>query len=479
MDQEAALYSWVCPSCGRRVPRRTVVCRCGLKYADARNPAPVTPASRPASPNGPATANSSTLAGGLSETVRTRAILVAAALVLIALPAWWIRGRTPNAAPAASAQTVAAPGAVRPAVLPAATPAPGPPEAPVPSAEERVRAALARNRADNPPAPEDGALEDLIARAMPAVVRVETPQGSGTGFFVRYDTILTNVHVVANNAMVTVRRSGGIAGPARVETTAPELDVAVLKIDNPQPQQPTVALGSGARARPGQEVIALGAPLGLQNTVTRGIVSAIRQAGAVTLVQTDAAINPGNSGGPLIDRSGHVIGITTMGVRAAQGLSFAVAIDHAADLLQGIRPTNATGTPISSFNDAMGGGRAASSADSLRDQATARFEQIVVQLARQADDLDARWASFMKSCYDGRIAGSFDREWFALWDRRAMQGAVQPGCGAYFADLDRTAHALRENVLGADEAARQAGVYPGTRRDILHRHRLDYDGWQR
>ncbi len=71
--------------------------------------------------------------------------------------------------------------------------------------------------------------------------------------------------------------------------------------------------------------------MGLQNTVTRGIVSAVRQVGPVTLVQTDAAVNPGNSGGPVLDREGMVIGIATMAVKAGlgQGLSFAVAIDHA------------------------------------------------------------------------------------------------------------------------------------------------------
>ena len=313
---------------------------------------------------------------------------------------------------------------------------------------------------------------------MPAVVRVETPEGSGTGFFVRPDTILTNVHVVTGNVSVTIRRAGGATSSARVESTTPELDIAVLHVDGASPQQPIVALGSGVRARPGQEVIALGAPLGLQNTVTRGIVSAVREVGGVTLVQTDAAINPGNSGGPLVDRSGHVIGITTMGMRSAvaQGLSFAIAIDHAVDLLKGVRTMGATGTPIASLNDAMSG-RSASSADAARDQAAQIFEQTVAALARQADSLDEHWRSFMKSCYVGRVAGSFDRDWFALWDGRAMQGSVAAGCDVYFTDLEHAAHELRDAVVAAEESARQAGVYPGTRRDVLRRHRLDYSGW--
>src|SRR5207244_11629700 len=179
--------------------------------------------------------------------------------------------------------------------------------------------------------------------------------GYATGFFISPDTILTNVHVVAGNVSVTIRRPDGATQPARVDATAPELDIAVVRVSNPDAAQATLPLGSAMRARAGQEVIALGTPLGLQNTVTRGIVSAVRQVGAVTLVQTDAAINPGNSGGPLLDRSGEVIGIPTKGMRSsvAQGLSFAVAIDHASALLSGRRPAAASNTPIANLNDAM------------------------------------------------------------------------------------------------------------------------------
>ena len=88
-------------------------------------------------------------------------------------------------------------------------------------------------------------------------------------------------------------------------------------------------LGQVASVRTGQEVIAIGSALGLQNTVTRGIVSARRQAGRVVLLQTDAAINRGNSGGPLLDRNGVVLGVTTLKMGGqAEGLGFAVAADH-------------------------------------------------------------------------------------------------------------------------------------------------------
>src|SRR5207249_11534307 len=160
-------------------------------------------------------------------------------------------------------------------------------------------------------------------------------------------------------------------------------DIAVVRVGRADPNQATLQMGSALRARAGQEVIALGTPLGLQNTVTRGIVSAVRQVGAVTLVQTDAAINPGNSGGPLLDRSGEVIGITTMGMRSAvaQGLSFAVAIDHASALLAGKRPSAASGTPITSLNDAMRAPRTASESESVRLQATRGYEQGLAQVS--------------------------------------------------------------------------------------------------
>ena len=127
---------------------------------------------------------------------------------------------------------------------------------------------------------------------------------------------------------------------------------------NADPEQPVLSMGSVSHARVGQEVIAVGSALGvLSNTVTRGIVSAIRQVGNITLIQTDAAINPGNSGGPLVDRSGLVIGVNSLAVaaQAGQGLAFAVAIDHATDLLDGQVSDSALQTPLSALTKAMGG----------------------------------------------------------------------------------------------------------------------------
>jgi hypothetical protein len=286
--------------------------------------------------------------------------------------------------------------------------------------------------------------------------------------------------VVAANTSVTIRRPEGSTTPARVDATAPELDVAIVRIGTADPSQPTLPLGSGMLARPGQEIVALGTPLGLQNTVTRGIVSAVRAVNGVTLVQTDAAINPGNSGGPLVDRSGRVIGIATMGMGAsvAQGLSFGVAIEHAQGLLAGQRST-ATGTPVASLNQALSARQGQTEADAARDTSTRNYEQLIAASARRADDLDSRWRVFKDSCYEGKIGGSFEREWFALWDPRAMQGAVSPGCGTAFNELKRVADEIRAGVMAAEECARRAGVYPGAQRDIRQRYRLQNPAWDR
>jgi len=493
--------SRVCPGCGRRVAPPAMSCRCGKSVEGVALTAP--PPRAPLKPP----PDSSRLEGAAKIAVATVGILAAAFMVYRATQA----NRAAPAAVTAKPSEVSRPGsaAAPTAAVPApatdtAPPAEPPPSPPTdaaaettgarePTALERVMAAAAASkRAEvlaasasepRPASPAAAGLEDVISRAMPAVVRVETATGFGSGFFISPDTMLTNVHVVGANTSVTIRRPDGKTTMARVDRSAPELDIAVIRISNPDANQPILTLGSGARARAGQEVIALGTPLGLQNTVTRGIVSAIREVGGLTLVQTDAAINPGNSGGPLLDRSGQVIGITTMNVKSsdAQGLGFAVAIEHAQTLLAGGVSSGQRGTPVSRMNEAMSGRAATAPAatDLSRDRATKAYGEAIAALANRADALDERWRAFKRICYQGTIATTPGREWFAVWDPRAMQGTVPQGCTSAFADIQRAADGVRDGVLEAGEAARQADVYPGARREVLQRYRLNYAGWDR
>ena len=313
---------------------------------------------------------------------------------------------------------------------------------------------------------------------MPAIVLVEASGGRGSGFFVAPDTLLTNVHVVGRNSSVTIRRASGEVVPARVESTAPQVDIAVLKVSAIDKAQPVLTLGSTGSARIGQEVFAIGSALGLlQNTLTRGIVSGIRQTPTATLVQTDAAVNPGNSGGPLIDRTGRVVGIVTMGYTDRQGLNFAVGIDHARPILEG-KPAHATAPPVAPAAAAVRGPSPSlpSETEQTRAQGERMYEQAMGQLARRADSLDNAWRQYGTSCYKGRAAGALDRAWFVVFDEH---GSVSPGCDRWFADFRRQAAEVASGVIAAEELARQADVYPGVRRDARRRNRLDYAGWER
>jgi serine protease Do len=160
-------------------------------------------------------------------------------------------------------------------------------------------------------------------------------RGLGSGFIVSQDgLILTNAHVVANAAEVTVKLSDRREFKAKVIGTDPQTDVAALKID--ATNLPTVTLGSAQNVRVGEWVVAIGSPFGFENTVTSGIVSATSRAlpdgSAVPFIQTDVALNPGNSGGPLFNMKGEVIGINSQIYSRSggyQGLSFAIPIDTA------------------------------------------------------------------------------------------------------------------------------------------------------
>ncbi|MEM6449225.1 MAG: HhoA/HhoB/HtrA family serine endopeptidase [Cyanobacteria bacterium P01_D01_bin.105] len=161
-------------------------------------------------------------------------------------------------------------------------------------------------------------------------------QGTGSGFILTEDgTIVTNAHVVegADEVTVTFRDGQELRGEVIGEDSL--TDVAVIKVD--AANLPTVAVGNSDALRPGEWAIAIGNPLGLDNTVTAGIISATGRTSAqikvpdkrVQFIQTDAAINPGNSGGPLLNERGEVIGVNTAIIGNAQGLGFAIPINRA------------------------------------------------------------------------------------------------------------------------------------------------------
>jgi S1-C subfamily serine protease len=203
-------------------------------------------------------------------------------------------------------------------------------------------------------AAEDAGLIDAYSRAVtgvvtkvgPAVVHIRVKkrgvtgnkavpvvEGSGSGFIITPDGyIVTNSHVVEGMNSVEVSLPDGTACPAEVIGQDPATDIALLRITGSA--LPMAFLGDSDKLRVGQMAIAVGNPLGFQNTVTAGVISALGRSlhsrtGRLieNVIQTDAALNPGNSGGPLVDSRGNIIGINTAIIQNAQGICFAVPVN--------------------------------------------------------------------------------------------------------------------------------------------------------
>ena len=450
----------LCPSCDRRVPRAVSKCRCGA----------VLPAEEVVT---------------AEEAPRSSPVLVY--LVLIAAVAgvgYWTFMREP-AAPIGVAAADELDVAAQPGDL--AAPSPRPREL---SPEQRAWDAAARARDTSAPiALKDeepialsdptlpSALEDMVDRAMPAIVLVETTSGRGSAFYVRHDTLITNVHVVQQDSYVTLRRMDGSSVSARVQTRAPNFDIAVLKVAQASPSQPFLTMGSTAALKPGQEIIVIGSALGtLQNSVSRGIVSGLRNSGGVTLVQSDAAANPGNSGGPMLDRNGRVIGVLTAGYSGKEGLNFGVSIDHARDILEG-RETN-LGIGQSGLAKIEAGGQRPES-DRRQQQGEQEFMQRVGSAEQGAEQLDQVWKRFRSLCYKSPIRGSYDREWFALFTPGGIPGDAAAGCIDYFQQMQTEMNRFRDYMRTTVQDARRANVLPGTVRDTLRSKRLQSDAWDR
>ena len=193
---------------------------------------------------------------------------------------------------------------------------------------------------------------ELFERVSPSVVQVaarsaaanplDEDEGagaaSGTGFvWDNYGHVVNNNHVVQNGNEVAVKFASGEVAQAEVIGVAPNYDLAVLRIRNSRQLPPPVALGSSSDLKVGQLAFAIGNPFGLDQSLTSGIISALKRRlptssgrEIANVIQTDTAINPGNSGGPLLDSAGRLIGVNTAIISpsgSSAGIGFAVPAD--------------------------------------------------------------------------------------------------------------------------------------------------------
>ncbi len=191
---------------------------------------------------------------------------------------------------------------------------------------------------------------ELVQQVRASVVLIRAGNTLGSGFIVREDGIvITNSHVVGDQPNVTIRwyskDSSDLPNEleGRVLEKREDMDLAVVQIQSGDVFRP-VQLGRASELQIGDSVVAIGAPEGLEQSVTQGIVSQFRQIGEKKVIQTDAAMNPGNSGGPLFNAQGEVIGVNTFkiiggaGGTPAQGLNFAIVIDQVVEVFPKYMP---------------------------------------------------------------------------------------------------------------------------------------------
>lgn len=177
--------------------------------------------------------------------------------------------------------------------------------------------------------------QQIIEQYQRAIIQIATGAGTGTGFYVKeYDLIITNAHVVAEDAEVTIAGKAFDKMLSRVWYTDRKHDLAFLQAP-PSIEMPEVRLGQYDQMKDGDAVIAIGHPYGLNYTATQGVISKVdRIREGLKFIQTDAAINQGNSGGPLVNMSGEIVGVNSFIIRGGDNLGFALPVSYLREALQ-------------------------------------------------------------------------------------------------------------------------------------------------
>jgi serine protease Do len=181
--------------------------------------------------------------------------------------------------------------------------------------------------------------QEIINLFQPIIIQIATPQGTGTGFYLKdSNLIVTNDHVVRGNFEVAVSGKHLNKTMSPVYFNDPKYDLAFIGVPDGA-EMPAIPLAVEKQVKDGDQVIAIGHPYGLNYTATEGIVSkANRMNRGINYIQIDAAINPGNSGGPLVNKNGEIIGVNTFIIAGGDNLGFALPVNYLTESLDEYKP---------------------------------------------------------------------------------------------------------------------------------------------
>ncbi|WP_319419668.1 HhoA/HhoB/HtrA family serine endopeptidase [Pleurocapsa sp. FMAR1] len=306
----------------------------------------------------------------------------------------------------------------------------------------------------------DPFFRNFFGSQMPQMPNKEVERGLGSGFIINKDgTILTNAHVVDGSEKVSVTLKDGRTFPGKVMGKDPVTDVAVVKVD--AKNLPVVKIGDSKTLQPGETAIAIGNPLGLDNTVTEGIISATgRSSGQVGIpdkrvnfIQTDAAINPGNSGGPLLNQNGEVVGINTAIIQGAQGLGFAIPIDTAKGISDQLIASGKVEHPFLGIQMVTLTPEVKQEINSNPNSGLSVYDNSGVLVMKVVPDSPAAKAGLRAGDVIGKVNGQ------AVKDADALQQAVESSKVGKNLQLDLKRNGQQMNV------AVKAGAYPTAQAD--------------
>ena len=452
---------WLCPQCRKHVPTRSNTCHCGFE----RTTDPVRMrevSSQPA-------ATEQEPSNSLAKAVSLLAVTGCLALLYFSVVNW--RQATQGGKRLFSAFRRQ------------------PPEQPVPTPP----LATVEVRASREGAGVEPKATEVFERASPAVVVVQAihsgGRSQGSGILVGTSRVVTSLHVVDGAREISVVK-GGHTLPASVAVSDRDHDLALL--DVPGIRGSPGAYRKSGDLRVGETVYAIGAPRGLDLTLSEGLISGLRPYKGGVAIHTTAALSPGSSGGGLYDADGALIGVTTFEADRGENIDFVVPIDWVVALRE--EPDTAPASVIPAATslpraeaqllpptpDPAG---AESGVDRARGLGNVEFEREMKILEAKADQADIAWGRYVEGCHldvttasAGAAVGG--RGWFAVAYASTTTTRLSDACaeaGTFYSLIAQ----VKAGMCVAEDRARMSWVYPGTRRDIRRKYRLDWDGWDR